>query len=108
MKNRVRLQKMATKKKITLAEWIWKLGDDEVARRTGINQGSIRQYRYLTRSPAVKQAKKFIVAANGKLDWESIFGPAEEINSKIAQPRDVSKTRSPAMQVRLGVEHMRS
>ena len=99
---------MRKKKKITLAEWIWKLGDSEVARRTGINQGSIRQYRYVTRSPGVKQAKKFIVASNGELDWESIFGPAEEINSKIAQPRDVSKTRSPAMQVRLGVEHMKS
>ena len=99
---------MPKKKKITLAEWIWRLGDDEVARRTGINAGSIRQYRYVTRSPGVKQAKKFIVASNGELDWESIFGPAEEINSKIAQPRDVSKTRSPAMQVRLGVEHMRS
>ena len=99
---------MATKKKITLAEWIWKLGDDEVVRRTGINPSSIRQYRYLTRSPAVKQAKKFIVASNGELDWESIFGPTEEINSKIAQPDDISKTRSPAMQVRLGVEHVRS
>ena len=100
--------KVPKKKKITLAEWIWKLGDDEVARRTGINAGSIRQYRYVTRSPGVKQAKKFIVASNGELDWESIFGPAEEINSKIAQPDDISKTRSPAMQVRLGVEHMRS
>ena len=99
---------MPKKKKITLAEWIWRLGDSEVARRTGINQGSIRQYSYVSRSPGVKQAKKFIVASKGELDWESIFGPAEEINSKLAQPDDISKTRSPAIQVRLGVEHVRS
>ena len=78
--------------KMTLADWIWGLGDDEVARRTGKPRGSISQYRLLNRSPSVKLAK-----------LESIYGPANELHSTIAIPADRSMTKSRPLEKRKGV-----
>jgi len=89
--------------KMTLAEWIWELGDDEVARRTGKPRGSISQYRLLNRSPSVKLAKLFMHMSDGQLDWESIYGQDNEIHSTIAIPADRSKTKSRPLEKRKGV-----
>ena len=89
--------------KVTLADWIWELGDEEVARRTGKPKGSISQYRLLNRSPSVKLAKLFMHMSDGQLDWESIYGPANEIHSTIAIPEDRSKTKSRPLEKRKGV-----
>jgi hypothetical protein len=90
-------------KKITLAEWIWELGDDEVAKLTGKPKGSISQYRLLNRTPSVKLAKLFIKLSDGRLNWDSIFGPASEVNSSVAEPKDRSQTKSRPLEKRKGV-----
>lgn len=89
--------------KMTLADWIWGLGDEEVARRTGKPRGSISQYRLLNRSPSVKLAKLFMHVSDGKLNWESIYGPANELHSTIAIPADRSMTKSRPLEKRKGV-----
>ena len=70
---------------------------------TGKPKGSISQYRLLNRTPSVKLAKLFIKLSDGRLNWDSIFGPASEVNSSVAEPKDRSQTKSRPLEKRKGV-----
>ena len=63
----------------TLKEYIEFLGTDAAAELFGCPVATVKSWRYGHRQPTVKQAKLIIKATGGKLDFESIYGPVDEI-----------------------------
>ena len=66
-------------KRYTLREYIEFLGQRESAKQFGCSEAAIKSWRYGYRNPTVNQAKKIIRATDGRLDYESIYGPISEI-----------------------------
>lgn len=67
-------------KPYTLKEMIKHMGMDAAAEKFGVSLSSIRSWRWGYRRPSVEQAQKIIIATNGKLDYESIFGCPNELS----------------------------
>ena len=65
-------------KRYTLKEYIEFIGTEPAAELFGCSPATTKSWRYGLRQPSIKQAKKIIQAAGGKLDFESIYGPLEE------------------------------
>ena len=65
-------------KKTTLRQYIEFVGIEPAAKLFDCSAASTRAWRYGNRQPSIKQAKKIILVTQGKLDFESIFGPLEE------------------------------
>ena len=63
----------------TLGEMIKHIGMEEAAKKFEVSLASIRSWRWGYRRPSVEQAKKIIIATNGRLDYESIYGSPNEI-----------------------------
>ncbi len=45
----------------------------------GAKRNTVRSWRYNQRQPSIKEAKKIILRTGGRLDFESIYGPLEEV-----------------------------
>ena len=71
-----RTKTLATKK---LKEYIEFLGQREAAEKFGCSEASCKAWRYGYRQPTINQAKQIIKATDGRLDFESIYGPVSEI-----------------------------
>ena len=68
--------------RITLKKYIEFIGTEPAAELFDCSTASTKAWRYGLRQPSIKQAKKIIKASGGKLDFESIFGPIEEVDTK--------------------------
>ena len=66
-------------KRYTLKEYIEFLGVKESAKLFDCSAHTIKAWRYGHRQPSIKQAKVIIQAAQGKLDFESIYGNLTDI-----------------------------
>jgi len=66
-------------KKYTLKDYIEFLGQREAAEKFGCSEASCKSWRYGYRQPTINQAKQIIKATDGRLDYESIYGPISEI-----------------------------
>ena len=66
-------------KPYTLKEYIEFLGQREAAEKCGGSEASCKAWRYGYRQPTINQAKQIIKATDGRLDFESIYGPVSEI-----------------------------
>ena len=66
-------------KPYTLKEYIEFLGQREAAEKFGCSEASCKAWRYGYRQPTINQAKQIIKATDGRLDFESIYGPVSEI-----------------------------
>ena len=67
-------------KPYTLKEMIKHMGMNVAAKEFQVSLSSIRSWRWGYRRPSVEQAKKIIIATNGKLDYESIYGCPNDLN----------------------------
>ena len=67
--------------RITLKKYIEFIGTEPAAELFDCSTASTKAWRYGLRQPSIKQAKKIIHASGGKLDFESIYGPIEEVES---------------------------
>ena len=68
--------------RITLKKYIEFIGTEPAAELFDCSTASTKAWRYGLRQPSIKQAKKIIKASGVKLDFESIFGPIEEVDTK--------------------------
>lgn len=59
-----------------LKEYIIKRGEDKLAKELGVSIETIRSWKYRTRQPSIKQAKKIIRMTGFIVDWENIYGSA--------------------------------
>jgi len=66
-------------KKYSLKDYIEFLGQKEAAEKFGCSEASCKSWRYGYRQPTINQAKQIIKATDGRLDYESIYGPISEI-----------------------------
>jgi hypothetical protein len=66
-------------KKYSLRDYIEFLGQKEAAIKFGCSEASCKSWRYGYRQPTINQAKQIIRATEGRLDYESIYGPVSEI-----------------------------
>ena len=64
-------------KRISLKDYIAYIGNAGAAKLFECSEATAKSWRYGRRQPSIKQAKKIIKAADGKLDFESIYGPLE-------------------------------
>ena len=64
-------------KRISLKEYIAYIGNAGAAKLFECSEATVSSWRYGRRQPSIKQAKKIIKAADGKLDFESIYGSLE-------------------------------
>ena len=64
-------------KRISLKDYIAYIGNAGAAKLFECSEATVKSWRYDRRQPSIKQAKKIIKAANGKLDFESIYGSLE-------------------------------
>ena len=60
--------------RITLKKYIEYIGNAGAAKLFECSEATVKSWRYGRRQPSIKQAKKIIKAANGKIDFESIYG----------------------------------
>lgn len=60
--------------KMTLPEFITELGDAEFARRTRTPIRTVQSWRRRERMPRPSQAQGIIRIADGRLDFEGIYG----------------------------------
>ena len=63
--------------RISLKDYIAYIGNAGAAKLFECTENTAKSWRYGRRQPSIKQAKKIIKAADGKLDFESIYGPLE-------------------------------
>ena len=63
--------------RISLKRYIEFIGNSGAAKLFECSEATVKSWRYDRRQPSIKQAKKIIKAANGKLDFESIYGSLE-------------------------------
>tara|TARA_B100000780_G_scaffold262637_1_gene215931 strand:+ start:73 stop:408 length:336 start_codon:yes stop_codon:yes gene_type:complete len=64
-------------KRISLKDYIAYIGNAGAAKLFECSESTASSWRYGRRQPSIKQAKKIIKAADGKLDFESIYGSLE-------------------------------
>ena len=64
-------------KRISLSDYIAYIGNAGAAKLFECSEATAKSWRYGQRQPSIKQAKKIIKAADGKLDFESIYGSLE-------------------------------
>lgn len=67
------------KEKLSLIDWINFWGEKEVANMYNVSIYTVSSWKYGHRQPSVKQAKQIIKQTEGRLDYESIYGPISEI-----------------------------
>tara|TARA_Y100000114_G_C11717884_1_gene306930 strand:+ start:302 stop:637 length:336 start_codon:yes stop_codon:yes gene_type:complete len=65
--------------RISLRDYIAYVGNAGAAKLFECPENTVKSWRYGKRQPSIKQAKKIIKAADGKLDFESIYGPLETV-----------------------------
>ena len=76
--------------KISLKAYIALIGNQSAAKLFDCSPATTKSWRYGLRQPSIRQAKKIILASEGKLDFESIFGPLDESNTETpAQTKNV-------------------
>lgn len=63
--------------RISLRDYIAYIGNAGAAKLFECSEATAKSWRYGQRQPSIKQAKKIIKAADGKLDFESIYGSLE-------------------------------
>ena len=63
----------------TLEDFINMNGVNDVASRFEVSVHTVRSWKYGNRQPSVKQAKRIIKQTEGRLDYESIYGPISDI-----------------------------
>ena len=66
-------------KRISLSDYIAYVGNAGAAKLFDCPENTVKSWRYGKRQPSIKQAKVIIKAADGKLDFESIYGPLETV-----------------------------
>ena len=64
---------------ITLREYIEVIGMAKAALEFECSEAAVKSWRYGYRNPTINQAKKIIRATNGRLDYESFYGPIYQI-----------------------------
>jgi hypothetical protein len=64
-------------KELVFKRYIEFIGNSGAAKLFECSEATVKSWRYDRRQPSIKQAKKIIKAADGKLDFESIYGPLE-------------------------------
>ena len=62
---------------MTLKEYIIKRGEGPLAKEMGVSIDTVKSWRYGTREPRPKQAKKLILMTGYAMTWEDIYGPIE-------------------------------
>jgi hypothetical protein len=67
--------------RITLSEYIQDVGIESVAKDLGTSVSTVKAWRYYNRVPRIKQAKQLMQHSRGVLNWDSIYGPPEEVDS---------------------------
>jgi hypothetical protein len=67
------------KESMTLKQYIEFVGEEAAAELFGAKRNTVRSWRYNQRQPSIKEAKKIILRTGGRLDFESIYGPLEEV-----------------------------
>ena len=65
--------------RITLKKYIEFLGTDAAAELFGCKSATAKSWRYGLRQPSIEQAKIIIKKTGGKVDFESIYGPVDEL-----------------------------
>ena len=64
--------------RVTLSKYIEFVGIEAEAKLFDCSTHTVKAWRYGNRQPSTDQAKKIIVATEGKLDFFSIYGPIDE------------------------------
>ena len=67
--------------RITLSEYIQDVGIEAVAKDLGTSESTVKAWRYYARAPRVKQAKQLMKHSKGILNWDSIYGSPEDLDS---------------------------
>jgi len=67
--------------RISLSEFISLIGIEAAGALFEVPVNTMRSYKYGYRQPSPKVAKRMMSITNGKLDFESIYGPIEEKKS---------------------------
>tara|TARA_B100001057_G_C22786794_1_gene925928 strand:- start:374 stop:607 length:234 start_codon:yes stop_codon:yes gene_type:complete len=69
------------KEKLNLKDWINFWGAQEISNSYAVSIHTVEAWKYGHRQPSVKQAKKIIKKTEGRLDYESIYGPISDLLS---------------------------
>lgn len=69
------------KEKLNLKDWINFWGAQEISKSYAVSIHTVEAWKYGNRQPSVKQAKKIIKKTEGRLDYESIYGPISDLLS---------------------------
>jgi hypothetical protein len=64
--------------KISLPDFINFIGVDAAGTLFKVSRHTAASYKYGLRQPSTKVAKRIMNITNGKLDFESIYGPIEK------------------------------
>ena len=67
------------KEKLSLIDWINFWGEKEVSNMYNVSIYTVFSWKYGNRQPSIKQAKQIIKQTEGRLDYESIYGPISDI-----------------------------
>jgi hypothetical protein len=67
--------------KISLPEFIAELGDDEISSRMRTPVRTVQSWRRRERRPRPAQAEELIRISEGRLNFDSIYGPANTASS---------------------------
>tara|TARA_B100001559_G_C16454176_1_gene600796 strand:+ start:1122 stop:1466 length:345 start_codon:yes stop_codon:yes gene_type:complete len=68
-------------KSMTLKEFIVFVGEQSAANLFGCQPSTIKAYRYGKRLPSINQAKIIMKNTGGRLNFESIYGPVDQIKN---------------------------
>ena len=72
---------MASKKSLTLREFIDHLGPNELAMRLNVSKQAVSTWYTLTSAPKPITAGQIIELSHGLVSWESIYKPYVDFNS---------------------------
>ena len=72
------IEKKQRSKYISLSEFINLIGTDLAADLFEVSADTVKSYKYGYRQPSLKVAKRIMRITNGRLNFESIYGPIEE------------------------------
>ena len=72
------LKKFTGTERISLSDFINFIGIDAAGTLFKVSRLTARSYQYGYRQPSPKVAKRMMNVTNGKLNFESIYGPIEE------------------------------
>ncbi len=90
-------------KNMTLKEFIVFVGEQSAANLFGCQPSTIKAYRYGKRLPSINQAKIIMKNTGGRLNFESIYGPVDQIKNQTA-PENKPKNELQQVKIKTDIQ----